>query len=142
MFVTITVTWLERFKIGVTCICARCSESLPGRTGIRQRTLDKESILVDVLLVARIGDRGEQGLGEDLRAFFRRELENRQRLIHSLPAINSQISRSFCGEIRTKRYAQQLPINQFLCPALRRPRPARLDFALAFTRMAVKSPRR
>ena len=44
--------------------------SLPGRTGIRQRALDEESILVDVLLVARIGDRGEQGLGDDLRAFL------------------------------------------------------------------------
>src|SRR5712691_2487297 len=36
--------------------------ALPGRSGICGHTFDEQPVLIDVLLIARIGDRGEQRL--------------------------------------------------------------------------------
>src|SRR3984893_165078 len=59
-------------------MCAR-ERPLPGRPGIGGRAFYEQLVLVDVLLIASVGNRGEQSLRHEARRLFRRELENRQR---------------------------------------------------------------
>src|ERR1700691_5602240 len=58
--------------------------ALPGRPGIGGRTFNEQLVLVDVLLIAGVGNRGEQRLRDEARRLLGRELENRQRLIDFL----------------------------------------------------------
>src|SRR5580700_1682201 len=58
--------------------------SLPGRPGVGGRAFDEQLVLIDVLLIARVGNRREQRLRDEARRFLGRELENRQRLIDLL----------------------------------------------------------
>src|ERR1700722_15490516 len=58
--------------------------ALPGRPGIGGRAFYEQLVLVDVLLIAGVGDGGEQSLRDEARRLLGRELENRQRLIDLL----------------------------------------------------------
>src|SRR5579864_1449781 len=58
--------------------------TLPGRPGIGHRPLHVKPIFIDILLIARVGNRREQGLADYSGASFRRELENRKRLVNFL----------------------------------------------------------
>src|SRR5580704_19314423 len=64
-------------------MCAH-ERPLPGRPGIGGRAFDEQLVLVDVLLIASVGNRGEQSLRDEARRLLGRELENRQRLIDFL----------------------------------------------------------
>src|SRR5260370_39275567 len=57
---------------------------LPGRPGIGGRAFYEQLILVDVLLIAGVGNRGKKRLRYKARRLLGRELENRQRLIDFL----------------------------------------------------------
>src|SRR4029077_17806489 len=52
--------------------------------GIGGRTFDEQLVLVDILLVACIGNRGEQSFGNELGRLLGSELKNRQRVIDFL----------------------------------------------------------
>src|SRR5260370_7299846 len=58
--------------------------SLPGWPGVGGRAFDEQFVLIDVLLIARVGNRREQRLRDEARRLLGRELENRQRLIDLL----------------------------------------------------------
>src|SRR5260221_4241923 len=64
-------------------MCTR-ERALPGRPGVGGRVFYEQLVLIDVLLIAGVGNRGEQRLRDEARRFLGRELENRQRLIDSL----------------------------------------------------------
>src|SRR3984957_2016879 len=64
-------------------MCAR-ERSLPGRPGIGGRAFYEQLVLVNVLLIASVGNRGEQRLRDESRCLLGRELEDRQRLIDFL----------------------------------------------------------
>src|SRR5271167_889752 len=64
-------------------MCAR-ERALPGRPGIGGRAFYEQLVLIDVLLIARVGDRGKQRLRDEPRRLLGRELKDRQRLIDLL----------------------------------------------------------
>src|SRR5260370_7801562 len=58
--------------------------ALPGRPGVGGRAFYEQLVLIDVLLIAGVGNRGEQRLRDEARRLLGRELEDRQRLIDLL----------------------------------------------------------
>src|SRR5260221_12890650 len=64
-------------------MCTR-ERALPGRPGVGGRVFYEQLVLIDVLLIAGVGNRGEQRLRDEARRFLGRELENRERLIDLL----------------------------------------------------------
>src|SRR5208282_4347930 len=64
-------------------MCAR-ERSLPGRPGVGGRAFYEQLVLVHVLLIARVGDCGQQSFGDEPGRLLGRELEDRQRLIDFL----------------------------------------------------------
>src|SRR5208337_2138698 len=64
-------------------MCAH-ERALPGRPGVGGREFYEQLVLVHVLLIARVGDCGEQSFGDEPGRLLGRELEDRQRVIDFL----------------------------------------------------------